>query len=362
LTIDRAYFFNAARTKPFGGSISAGQVDGLIKILDEWERRELTDPRWLAYILGTAYHESGHTLQPVREMGGDAYLRSKPYYPWVGEGLVQVTWETNHRKFGATAPGQLMQWPIALRAIFDGMTKGMFTGKKLGDYFHGNIADWSHARQIVNGMDRADLIAGYALAFMAAIKSETDAPAKKITPAHKAGGAVIAAGAAAAAGAHFFGSGDLWMVAGIGLYTVFMVLSGMALGRKFAAVAGIPASAAPHAAVATAPAAPTASPVDGDVLDQVLNDVAARKQALDAAIATVGHVRETVRAQINSLGTAEKAAGERLMALLAAAAPAPAQTPPSPPQAAPEPPQAPPEPPELEPAHPSPEPTQETHQ
>jgi hypothetical protein len=58
--------------------------------------------------------------------GRRKYLRSKRYYPWVGEGLAQVTWEENHRKFGATAQGQMMTWSIALKAIFDGMTKGMF--------------------------------------------------------------------------------------------------------------------------------------------------------------------------------------------------------------------------------------------
>lgn len=51
---------------------------------------------------------------------------------------MQVTREENHRKIGATAPGQMMTWPIALSAIFDGITKGMFTGKKLDDYIRGD--------------------------------------------------------------------------------------------------------------------------------------------------------------------------------------------------------------------------------
>lgn len=169
--MNRAIFYDAIRAKPFGGSLSSSQVDGIEHVLDEWERRRLTDLRWLAYMLAIDYHETAHTMQPIREKGGEAYLRSKPYYPWVGEGLVQVTWETNARKFGATKPGDLLSWPVALRALFDGMIDGMFTGKKLADYFTASKTDWTNARRIVNGTDRAALIAGYAKAFYAALQA-----------------------------------------------------------------------------------------------------------------------------------------------------------------------------------------------
>lgn len=45
----------------------------------------------MAYVLATAYHETAHTMKPVREMGGEKYLRSKKYYPYVGMGYVQLT-------------------------------------------------------------------------------------------------------------------------------------------------------------------------------------------------------------------------------------------------------------------------------
>jgi len=165
--IDRKRFFDGVRAGPFPGKLTAQQVDGLTRILDEWDRRKLSDLRFLAYMLATVYHETAHTMQPVREMGGERYLRSKKYYPWVGEGLVQVTWEANARKFGAKKPGDLLTWPIALVALFDGMLKGMFTGKKLADYFTKTTSDWRNARRIINGTDRADLIAGYAKQFHA---------------------------------------------------------------------------------------------------------------------------------------------------------------------------------------------------
>lgn len=182
--IERKAFFDAIRHSVFPGSMGPGQVDGIGRILDEWDRRNLTDLRWLAYMLATTYWETAHTMQPIREMGGEAYLRSKKYYPWVGEGLVQVTWEANHRKYGATKPGQLMQWPIALKALFDGMIEGHFTNKKLSHYFGPGVSDWVNARRIINGIDRAQEIAAIARKFYSALlaSKSTDAPRPDVVP------------------------------------------------------------------------------------------------------------------------------------------------------------------------------------
>lgn len=169
--MDRQRFFTQARSKPFGGHLTADQVFGMNAILDEWERRPPTDVRWLAYELATTFHETDRWMQPVREMGGEAYLRTKPYYPWVGEGLVQVTWEANARKFGAKKPGDCMTWPVALDALFDGMTKGLFTGHRLAAYFSDSVDDPVGARRIINGTDKAELIAGYHRDFLSALTS-----------------------------------------------------------------------------------------------------------------------------------------------------------------------------------------------
>lgn len=167
-------FFAYVRRAPFGGRLVQSQIDGMSAILTEWEKRGLLDKRWLAYMLATAFHETGGRMQPVREQGGEKYLRSKKYYPWVGEGLVQVTWEVNHRKFGATRPGQLLTMPIAIRALFDGMLEGMFTGKKLSDYFNVTADDPINARRIVNGTDKAKLIAGYYRNFLDALEAANE--------------------------------------------------------------------------------------------------------------------------------------------------------------------------------------------
>jgi len=175
--MDRAYFFNRIRHALFGGKLTAAQVDGITRILDyrDSNYKGVTDDQ-LAYILATVNWETGHKMVPVKEQGGIRYLKSKPYWPWVGMGLVQVTWEVNAKKFGATKPEDLLAWPVALRACFQGMVQGMFTGKKLSDYINLKQCDYVGARRIINGMDRANLIAGYADAFQYALKQANKIP------------------------------------------------------------------------------------------------------------------------------------------------------------------------------------------
>ena len=52
-----------------------------------------------------------------------------------------------------------------------GMINGRFTGKKLADHFNATVTDWTGARKIINGSDRAADIADYAKSFAAAIEA-----------------------------------------------------------------------------------------------------------------------------------------------------------------------------------------------
>lgn len=167
--IDRKIFFDTVRRELFDGTLSASQVDGMSRILDEWERRKLTDIRWLANMNAQSFHETGEAMVPVREDGSDSYLRHKAYWPWIGEGLIQVTWEANARKFGAKKPGDCMSWPVALTALFDGMIHGVFTGVGLSRYFGAHVDDPVNARRIINGLDCAQKIAGYHHLFLHAL-------------------------------------------------------------------------------------------------------------------------------------------------------------------------------------------------
>ena len=50
------------------------------------------------------------------------------------------------------------------------MFRGLFTGKKLADYMNDKETDYYNARRIINGLDKAELIAGYAKEFESCIK------------------------------------------------------------------------------------------------------------------------------------------------------------------------------------------------
>lgn len=187
--MDRAAFYGALRKREsglFGTSLSQSQVEGTERILDEGLRRG-TPLRHLAYILATAYHEVGGTMQPIIERGQRSYFDKYDAgtrkgadlgnvikgdgYRYRGRGFVQVTGRSNYEKFGISAsPDSALEMGTAVSILFDGMTKGMFTGKKLSDYINENKVDYRGARRIVNGTDRAADIAKYAVTFEAALR------------------------------------------------------------------------------------------------------------------------------------------------------------------------------------------------
>ena len=94
-----------------------------------------------------------------------------------GRGLIQITWKTNYLKFGIKDPAAALTWPVSLDVAFRGMIKGMFTGKKLSDYIKpGKTPNFVGARAIINGTDRAKLIAGYAASYLDAMTQAKESP------------------------------------------------------------------------------------------------------------------------------------------------------------------------------------------
>lgn len=201
MAINRKFFFDQVRLTLFDGAFRQPQVAGLTAILDKWERESPdADDRWLAYMLGTTHHETGRTMQPVRETFAkddataisrlDAAFRAKkltfvktPYWrrdadgkSWLGRGYVQLTFKTNYERMSklcevdlTTDPTRAMQPEAALQIMFVGMREGSFSGKKLGQFFNGKTEDWRSARRIINGLERADLVATHAKKYYAAI-------------------------------------------------------------------------------------------------------------------------------------------------------------------------------------------------
>lgn len=153
-----------------------GQVDGINMISHEWTD---VDMNQLAYVLATVYHETGRKMQPVKEFGSEEYLRSKKYYPYYGRDLVQTTWKHNYEKVKqfsrvdvVSSPDLIARMPLAAQVAITFMKSGWYTGKRLSDYINHDDCDFFHARKIINGLDCADKIAGYALKFQEAMNDE----------------------------------------------------------------------------------------------------------------------------------------------------------------------------------------------
>src|SRR6478735_4020772 len=158
----------------FNGSFSEGQQSGIDTIIKQAGN---IDERHLAYILATIFHETRRKMQPVKEFGSDAYLKSKPYYPYYGRDLVQTTWQRNYEKVQdftgidvVANPELIGQMPLAAEVAITFMQYGWYTGKKLSDYFNDEKTDPINARRIINGLDKANLIAGYYEKFFEAVK------------------------------------------------------------------------------------------------------------------------------------------------------------------------------------------------
>lgn len=142
----------------------------------------------ISYILATTYHETGHTMQPIEEIGkgkgrkyaakvdidGTVYKNLDHIY--YGRGYVQLTWLSNYVKMRlkigvdfVNKPELTMVPEFASQILVVGMRDGDFTGKKLSHYINDKVCDYKNARRIINGTDRKDLIAGYAKIFEQAL-------------------------------------------------------------------------------------------------------------------------------------------------------------------------------------------------
>ena len=187
MPMNREFFFDEVRANLFSGVLKQGQVEGMEAILDEWDENHADkDDRWLAYMLATAYHETGRAMAPVEENLNYSAARLRVVFPsrftaaqaadyerqpqrianrvygdrlgngpessgdgwkYRGRGLVQITGKTNYEKFGIeNAPDEAMNDIRTVQIMFQGMMNGLFTGKKLSNYFNPTKEDWKNAR------------------------------------------------------------------------------------------------------------------------------------------------------------------------------------------------------------------------
>jgi putative chitinase len=193
--MNRKAFFDACRAGVMGPTLEPGEVSGASAILDAMTG---THTSWCAYALATAWHETAHTMQPIKEYGGPRYF-FRMYDPqgerptlaksngntrpgdgarYFGRGYVQLTWRANYARAGKRLgfdlendPDLALRPDIAALIMRRGMEEAWFTGKGFSDYLPdvASRGDFIKARRIINGSDKAEMIADYAVKFQSAL-------------------------------------------------------------------------------------------------------------------------------------------------------------------------------------------------
>ena len=185
------------------GNLNPSQATGLEDLLGNIGRdHDVADLRWVAYMLATVKHECADTFQPITERGAKPYFakyepgtplgkqlgnsQAGDGYLFRGRGYVQITGRANYQNMGGKLalsgaddlvlhPDEALKCGIAYRIMSYGMRRGSFTGKKLADYINAGGSDYKQARRIINGLDKADLIAGYAVKLESILRSSVAA-------------------------------------------------------------------------------------------------------------------------------------------------------------------------------------------
>ncbi|ENW95798.1 hypothetical protein [Acinetobacter sp. NIPH 298] len=177
------------------GRLTELQVKGINFIVSAIDKDKSISYPQAAYMLATAWHETDRKMQPITEYGGIRYfdkydtgtlakrLGNTPAldgdgFKYRGRGYVQITGTDNYSRFSRLLNVDLLKKPdlaldpdIAIKITTIGMKNGAFTGKKLSDYIHQSKKDYVGARRIINGTDKAQMIANYAVTFEKALRS-----------------------------------------------------------------------------------------------------------------------------------------------------------------------------------------------
>jgi len=203
LTDPKAFFDKLRASKVLGPVLTEGEVSGCNVILAACGAQgwPIADT---AYALATAYHETAGTMQPVKEYGGDAYYHrmydiegARPAkarelgnllpgdgIKFPGRGYPQLTGRRNYEladkklhEMGILKteeslvddPDLAMRPDIAAAIMVFGMREGWFTGRDLDDDLprqgKATLAQFIASRDIINGRDKQEKIAGEAIIF-----------------------------------------------------------------------------------------------------------------------------------------------------------------------------------------------------
>jgi hypothetical protein len=175
--VNDAADFLATKFEPIARRVNPQAAPQIARLLLELNNQAVTDANHIAYVLASAHHESGMGAAMTEHDSGQRYegradlgntqAGDGPRYR--GRGFVQITGRSNYTRYSRLMNEDMVNHPeraadpdVSARFTVDGMVNGTFTN------LTGGIArfnrpegayDFVHARQLVNGMDRAEAIA-----------------------------------------------------------------------------------------------------------------------------------------------------------------------------------------------------------
>jgi putative chitinase len=204
---DYGRFYDFLRgNKMLGPVISADEFAGCDAILKACTRQSWP-VSFTAYAMATAFLETAATMQPIKERGGTAYFHrmydiqgARPAKArelgnlspgdgarYCGRGYVQLTGKANYAKataklralgFGVDLvanPDLALRPDIAAAIMVLGMSEGWFTGRKLSDDLPArgpaSASQFKASRDIINGRDKDDEIAAFAVDFQTGLQA-----------------------------------------------------------------------------------------------------------------------------------------------------------------------------------------------
>jgi predicted chitinase len=187
-TINKEKFFAKYPFRP----LKQAQVDNLNFLFDKMDCSEaLMRLSEYAYVLATLKLETADTFAPVEEAywikpeskritvlkkmyAGKKSIIHPSGKLYTGRGYVQLTHIDNYIRMNEYVKKKFPDYDLVERPelacepeaawiiLETGMSKGLFTGKKLKDYFTDEKHDFYNARKIINGLDRGGLVQAYA--------------------------------------------------------------------------------------------------------------------------------------------------------------------------------------------------------
>lgn len=189
---NRKKIFDAYRLQ--FGPLTQSLVDALEFLLAQIEQDTRfgttdVDRREIAYCLATFKHETAQTMQTIDEFGSNERF-NRLFGPQTavgkrlgntqpsdgarfhGRGYVQLTGRANYKAMAAITGQPLTTNPklaknpeTAYQIAIHGMINGSFTGRRLNQFINNNKTDFENARRIINGTDKAQMIANIARRF-----------------------------------------------------------------------------------------------------------------------------------------------------------------------------------------------------